>query len=124
MNFQRLLLFTVFTFLQHSVLAYKACHPQLTPAKAFKAKICRRQLIRGLAILPITFDLNLGNAFATDKPLTEEEMQEYNKLLKEADRIKNIFEMNINATKQDLGTDKENDLEKYIRENNIKKIKN
>jgi len=51
-------------------------------------------------------------------------MEEYNKLLKEADRIKKIIDININATKEELGTDKENGLEKYIRENNIKKMKN
>ena len=123
MDLKKILMFTVFTFLQHNLFAYQQSYSMSLSPKSLNTNICRRNLMKGLAILPV-FDLHLGHAIAADRPLTEEEMQEYNKLLKEADRIKKIIDININATKEELGTDKENGLEKYIRENNIKKLKN
>lgn len=124
MNLKRILLFTIFTFLQHNLTAYKYHTSIIMSHKSSESKLCRRQmLIKGFSILPV-FNLQIRDAIASDRPLTQDEMQEYNKLLKEAERIKKIIDININATKQELGTDKENDLEKYIRENNIKKLSN
>jgi len=123
MNLKRILLFSIFTFLQHNLYAYQHYSSMSLSHKYFDVKICRRNLIKGLAIVPM-FELQSRYASAEDRPLSKEEMEEYNKLLKEADRIKKIIDININATKEELGTDKENGLEKYIRENNIKKMKN
>jgi hypothetical protein len=48
---------------------------------------------------------------AHDRPLTEEEMIEYNKLLEEAKRIQNIIDINIKAADEEFNKI-ENNLKK------------
>jgi hypothetical protein len=45
-----------------------------------------------------------------NKPLTPEEMEEYNRLLKEAERIKSIIDANKKSL---IGDDEENGIKKY-----------
>jgi hypothetical protein len=123
MNYKRILPFVIFIFLQNNLNAYTPSTIMSSKSRWSDVKSCRREVLKGLYLVPL-FSLRPSLVKAADRPLTDEEMQEYNKLLKDADRIKNIFDMNINATKEELGTKKENGLEKYIRENNINKIKN
>ena len=82
--------------------------------------LCRRQFLGFLTKGTLIYPLIVQDVKAQDRPLTDEEMKEYNKLLEEAKRIKNIIDANVNASKKLLLTDEENDLEKYIRENHIK----
>ena len=85
--------------------------------------ICRRHILNILTKAPVLIPFTSVAQPSENRPLTPAEMEEYNKLLEEAKRIRSIIDTNINASKKLLMTDEENDLEKYIRENKIQKHK-
>jgi len=87
--------------------------------------LCRRAILniigKSPAIVPyIQIKESLAQPSEENKPLTEEEMKEYNKLLLEAERIKSIIDANVNASKKALALDEENDLEKYIKQKGLR----
>lgn len=67
--------------------------------------ITRRKLLTSSIFLPAI----VQSAYADDeenRPLTSEELEEYNRLLKEAQRIKSILDANIKAANEELSKEK------------------
>lgn len=103
--------FIILLFVQN-IIGYYISSPSI---------VSRRNIISIIAKSPAIIPFIPIASRAENKPLTAEEMEEYNRLLKEAERIQKIIDLNINASKKLLLQDEENGLEKYIRENNIRK---
>jgi septal ring factor EnvC (AmiA/AmiB activator) len=71
--------------------------------------ITRRSLIQSALLTPLPLILQKVNADEDDnnRPLTPEEMEEYNRLLEEAKRIKSIIDANIKAADEELSKTKQ-----------------
>jgi hypothetical protein len=90
-------------------------------------KYSNNQISRKVVVNAITFALcnsvlsSVINAQETNdnKPLTPAEMQEYNRLLKQAKQIQSIIDANKNSILSE-----ENGVEKYLKEKNITISKN
>ena len=83
----------------------------------------RRDISKALMIGSLVLLQRPSLSFALDeenRPLTPEEMEEYNRLLKEAEKIKSIIKANKDAL---INNDEENGIEIYLKKNNITKSK-
>lgn len=110
-------------FLRPFILAILSCYAvAYTPYNALlSAQISRKVMLRligcniaGLAIMPLTPATFADDDNNNNPPLTPEQMEEYNKLLKDAERIKSIIDANKKALIPDDG--ETNDLEKFLKE--------
>lgn len=84
-----------------------------------KNLISRKDFIKNIMIgSTITLPI-ISNAYdENNRPLTPEEMKEYNKLLKEAEKIKSIIKANKDAL---VDINEKNGIEEYLEKNNITK---
>jgi len=71
--------------------------------------ITRRSLIVSTLLAPLPFISQKVNAGEDDvnRPLTPEEIEEYNRLFEEAKRIKSIIDANIKAADEELAKTKQ-----------------
>jgi hypothetical protein len=73
--------------------------------------ITRRSLIVSTLLAPLPFISRKVNAGEDDddvnRPLTPEEIEEYNRLFEEAKRIKSIIDANIKAADEELAKTKQ-----------------
>lgn len=69
----------------------------ITPILSNNINITRRNLIKLIPMLTLVKPLRC-NAEEENKPLTPQEMEEYNRLLEEAKRIQSIIDANIKAS--------------------------
>lgn len=69
--------------------------------------ITRRSLIHSAIFAPLPLISQKENADEDNRPLTPEEMEEYNRLLEEAKRIKSIIDANIKAADEELAKTKQ-----------------
>lgn len=71
--------------------------------------ITRRSLIQSALLAPLPLISQKVNADEDEdnRPLTPKEMEEYNRLLEEAKRIKNIIDANIKAADEELAKTKQ-----------------
>ncbi len=98
-NLFKLLLLSTMCYLSY---AFNQCVPK-TSTTISRRNICT--LIGASVILPKNV-----RAEEENRPLTPEEMEEYNKLLKDAERIKAIIDANKRSL---IGDDEENGIKKY-----------
>jgi hypothetical protein len=87
------------TFVIGNLLFQCVCSAYLIPFEIGNM-ISRRQLIIGAANICLMPKPAVSDE--SNRPLTSEEMEEYKKLLQEADRIKNIIKVNKEAFEHDF----------------------
>jgi hypothetical protein len=81
--------------------------------------ISRKNFIKNIIIGSIISQPIITKAYEEDnRPLTPEEMKEYQKLLKEAEKIKSIIKANKDAL---VDINEKNGIEEYLEKNNITK---
>lgn len=86
--------------------------------------ISRRDILKTIVISNTLYYINKPSlCFSNElenRPLTSEEIKEYNNLLKEAEKIKSIIKANKDAL---IDINEENGIEIYLKKNNITIIK-
>lgn len=83
------------------------CFSYVTYTSAFNpmASLTRRNLLFSCASSVVCFKRPVMAEDVSNKPLTSAEMEEYNRLLKEASRIQSIIDANIKAANKTLEED-------------------
>jgi hypothetical protein len=78
----------------------------ITGYELSKLSIARRNFIKSCICAPLVINSAFAEENIENKPLTEEEMKEYQKLLEEAKRIKSIIDANKNAAEDVLKSER------------------
>jgi hypothetical protein len=78
----------------------------ITGYELSKFSIARRNFIKSCICIPIAIKSTYAEENIENKPLTEDEMKEYQRLLEEAKRIKNIIDANKKAAEDVLKSER------------------